>query len=82
MLTSSAHSYKLCSSILSISLSTYGGLVRIYIIHLILIGLGCFLIYTPLCYVRKIEKFAVFHIFADVIILVTVATCITYTCIY
>jgi amino acid permease len=35
-------------------------------------GLLCFVVYTPLCWVRKIEKFALFHIFADLMILATV----------
>lgn len=30
-----------------------------------ILGLICFLVYTPLVYVRKIEKFAFFHIVAD-----------------
>lgn len=38
----------------------------------------CFLVYTPLCYVRKIEKFSSFHIFADVVIAITVVVIIGY----
>jgi len=37
-----------------------------------------FVIFTAMCMVRKIEKFAIFHIFADVMILITVVTCLTY----
>ena len=33
-----------------------------------IIGGACFLIYTPLVWVRKIEKFAFFHVFADIAI--------------
>lgn len=31
----------------------------------------CFVIYAPLCLVRKIEKFSITHIFADALILIT-----------
>eukprot|EP00344_Euplotes_crassus_P010756 CAMPEP_0197003506 /NCGR_PEP_ID=MMETSP1380-20130617/7746_1 /TAXON_ID=5936 /ORGANISM="Euplotes crassus, Strain CT5" /LENGTH=371 /DNA_ID=CAMNT_0042422027 /DNA_START=16 /DNA_END=1128 /DNA_ORIENTATION=+ len=37
-------------------------------INVWIIGAVCFAIYTPLCWVRKIEKFAFFHIFADIAI--------------
>jgi proton-coupled amino acid transporter len=40
------------------------------------------MIYTPLCYVRKIEKFSYFHIFADVVIFFTVCCIIGYTISY
>ena len=42
-------------------------------------GLGCFLIYTPLCYVRKMQKFSASHIFADIIILITGVVSLGYT---
>jgi amino acid permease len=45
-------------------------------------GLMCFLIYTPLCWVRNLEKFNSTHIFADVIIFVTAIVVIVYTIIY
>ncbi len=38
----------------------------------------CFLIYVPLCLVRKIEKFAITHIFADLLIVTTVIVIIVY----
>jgi len=41
-------------------------------------GIGCFLIYTPLCWVRKIEKFAFFHIFADVAIAIGLIVIVVY----
>lgn len=42
------------------------------------LAIGCWLMFTLLCYVRKIEKFAVTHIFADVMILVTIIIVIVY----
>lgn len=45
----------------------------------IYIGIGCFVIYTPLCWVRRIEKFNVTHIIADIMILVTVIILIVYS---
>ena len=39
-----------------------------------ILGGGCFLIFIPLVYVRKIEKFAFFHIFADIAIMIGVLT--------
>jgi hypothetical protein len=47
-----------------------------------LIGLGIFFIYSPLCMVRRMEKFNVLHIFADFIILFTFTATIVYTGIY
>lgn len=44
--------------------------------------MGCFFIYTPLCFVRKIEKFSSTHILADIIIFVTAIACIVYTGVY
>ena len=41
-------------------------------------GLLCFLIYAPLCWVRKIEKFAVTHIFADALIMITTIVILVY----
>jgi hypothetical protein len=46
------------------------------------LGLLCFIIYTPLCYVRKIEKFSSTHILADIIILITAITVVIYTIVY
>lgn len=42
------------------------------------IGAACFIIYVPLCWVRKIEKFNASHIVADVLILVTLITIMIY----
>jgi amino acid permease len=36
------------------------------------------LMFTFLCWVRKIEKFAVGHTFADIMIMVTLLTCVVY----
>jgi len=44
----------------------------IFIILKLIIGLFCVLIYTPLCFIRDLKKFARFHFLADVIILTTV----------
>jgi len=41
-------------------------------------GLGIFFIYTPLCWVRKIEKFSSTHIFADLAIVTTAAVVLVY----
>ena len=41
-------------------------------------GLLCFVIYVPLCLVRKIEKFAWTHILADALILITTIVIIVY----
>jgi hypothetical protein len=35
-------------------------------------------IYVPLCWVRKIEKFAATHIFADALILITTIVILVY----
>ena len=35
-----------------------------------ILGGVCFLIYVPLCWVRKIEKFAIFHVVADISIVI------------
>lgn len=43
-----------------------------------IIGAACFLIYVPLCWVRKIEKFAYFHIFADLAIAIGLIVIIVY----
>jgi solute carrier family 36 (proton-coupled amino acid transporter) len=42
------------------------------------LGLLCFVIYAPLCLVRKIEKFAITHIFADALILITTIAILVY----
>jgi proton-coupled amino acid transporter len=38
-------------------------------------ALACFIVFVPLCYVRKIEIFAKTHIFADILILITLGCC-------
>lgn len=38
----------------------------------------CFIIYVPLCWVRKIERFSVTHIFADMLILITTIVILVY----
>lgn len=43
-----------------------------------LLGLACFIVFVPLVWVRKIEKFSFFHIFADIAILIGVITIIVY----
>ncbi|CDW89459.1 UNKNOWN [Stylonychia lemnae] len=45
----------------------------------IYIGIIAFFVMTPLSYVRQVQKFAIFYIFADVLILVTVVTIIAYS---
>jgi solute carrier family 36 (proton-coupled amino acid transporter) len=42
------------------------------------LGLLCFVIYAPLCLVRKIEKFSITHIFADALILITTIVILVY----
>lgn len=42
-------------------------------------GLGCLVVFTPLVLVRKYEKFAIFHIFGDVIVVCTIITTIVYS---
>lgn len=39
----------------------------------------CFAILFPLCLVRKIQTFAKFHLFGDIMVLLTVVTCIVYS---
>jgi len=56
------------------SLSASGGLVRTLTLGLMLV-----FIYVPLCWVRKIEKLAVTHVFADVMIVVTIISVLVYT---
>lgn len=48
-------------------------------IDLYVFGILCFLVYTPLCWVRKIEKFNATHIFADALIVITAIIVIIYT---
>jgi len=42
----------------------------------------CFVIYAPLCLVRKIEKFSVTHIFADALILITTIIILVYASVH
>lgn len=42
------------------------------------LGLGCFLVFTSLSFVRKIQKFAKTHIFAIIMIVLTVIIIIIY----
>ena len=42
------------------------------------IGALCFVIYVPLCLVRKIEKFAFTHIIADGLIMITTLVILVY----
>ena len=44
-----------------------------------ILGACCFVIYVPLTLVRKIEKFAFFHIFADVAIMIGVTVILVFT---
>ena len=48
----------------SILLSTYN-----FTINKWLIGVACFWVYTPLTWVRRIEHFAKYHIFADITVI-------------
>ena len=43
-----------------------------------LLALFSFFMFTSLCLVRKIEKFAVTHVFADIMILITVLSIVVY----
>lgn len=38
----------------------------------------CFVVFVPLCFVRKISKFAAFHVFADVMIFCTLISVMIY----
>lgn len=42
------------------------------------IAFFAWILFSLLCFVRKIEKFAFFHIFADFIIVITLLVCVTY----
>lgn len=46
------------------------------------LSLICFLIYTPLTWVRRIQKFSKFHVFADIAILTMVIVISCYTGLY
>lgn len=46
------------------------------------LGLGCFLICTPLSYVRKIEKFGFSYLLADVLIFVTTVVIFVYALLF
>lgn len=46
------------------------------------IGVFCFVIYTPLTWVRKLQKFARFHVFADFTVLTALFVILCYTCVY
>ena len=43
-------------------------------------AIGCFFLFTLLCFVRKIEIFASTHVFADLMIVLTMLTVIIYGC--
>src|ERR1700761_7510203 len=45
------------------------------------IGLFCLLVYTPLCWIRRIEKFNASHILADALIMITVIIILVFACI-
>jgi proton-coupled amino acid transporter len=45
-------------------------------------GALCFVIYVPLCYVRRIERFAITHIFADALIIITTLVILVYAIIH
>jgi solute carrier family 36 (proton-coupled amino acid transporter) len=55
-----------------------GGSVSVNSLLKDFVGLLCFVIYAPLCLVRKIEKFSVTHIFADALILITTIVILVY----
>ncbi len=42
-------------------------------------GLICFVITTPLSYVREIEKFAFSYVFADILILITTVVILVFS---
>lgn len=42
------------------------------------LGALCFIIYVPLCLVRKIEKFAWTHLVADALIMITTVVILVY----
>lgn len=42
-------------------------------------GLGCLVLFSPLVLVRKYQKFAVFHIFGDLMVVCAVVTTIAYS---
>jgi amino acid permease len=44
-------------------------------------ALMCFILFTLLCFVRKIEVFASTHVFADVMIALTLVVVVVYGCI-
>ena len=48
----------------------------------IYVALFCFWLFTMLCFIRKIQIFASTHLFADVMILMTVIVVVVYGCIF
>ena len=48
----------------------------------IFIGIFCFLVATPLTFVRRIEKFSFTYLIADLLILITAIAIIVYSCLY
>ena len=42
-------------------------------------GLGCLVVFTPLVMVRKYQKFALFHIFGDLMVVCAIVTTIAYS---
>ena len=67
----------ICTSMVSIVLVTTGKQVSPWIFGAVL-----FLIYTPLCLIRKIEVLAPTHIFADIMIVFTLTALMVYAGIY
>jgi len=61
------------------SIRAYTGETSKQEVNLWWFGLMCFLIYVPLCWVRKVESFAATHIMADGIILFTIVAVVVYS---
>ena len=68
-----AYIYFIVSSLHSVVLDGFG-----HDVNRIWFGVLCFVIYAPLCLVRKIEKFSITHIFADALILITTVVILIY----
>lgn len=68
-----AYVYFICSNLQSLFLNAFN-----FEISQWWLGVGCIVVYAPLCFVRKIETFAKTHVLADIMIMVTLLAVIIY----
>lgn len=58
-----------------------GQLFGLYTTNIVYFGIICFAVLTPMVWVRRIQAFAYFHVFADLTVLWTVGLLVAYAAI-